>query len=114
MLSTGLANVDVTCNDNELVQIIPPSNQSCQEYLGAMISQAGGYLQDQSATSECSYCPIDKTNTFLDSVNSSYANRWRDFGIGMVYIVFNIAAAVFFYWLARMPKGRKNKKKKQE
>lgn len=29
----------------------------------------------------------------------------------MVYIVFNIAAALFFYWLARMPKGKKGKKK---
>jgi ABC-type multidrug transport system permease subunit len=111
VMSTGLANANVTCNGNELVTIEPPSNQTCGEYLGDYISQAGGYLVSDDATSSCSYCPLSDTNVFLDQINSSYANRWRDFGIGMAFIAFNIAAAVFFYWLARMPKGKKGKKK---
>ncbi|EEY17830.1 multidrug resistance protein CDR1 [Verticillium alfalfae VaMs.102] len=57
--------------------------------------------------SNCNYCPIADTNVFLDAVSASYDNRWRDFGIGMVYIAFNIAASLALYWLVRMPKGKK-------
>jgi flagellar biosynthesis/type III secretory pathway M-ring protein FliF/YscJ len=32
--------------------------------------------------------------------------RWRNFGLLWVYVVFNIFAAVFFYWLARVPKNK--------
>ena len=113
VLSTGLANVDVTCNSDEIVRINPPSNQSCQEYLGDLVSSAGGYLVDQDATSECGYCPLGDTNAFLDAVGSSYDTRWRDYGIGMAYIAFNIAAAIFLYWLARVPKKPKGKKKQE-
>ncbi|OTA01456.1 PDR-type ABC transporter [Trichoderma parareesei] len=104
VLSTGLANTHVTCSDNELVHLDPPSGQTCGEFLDNFISAAGGYLQDTNATSDCSYCPIADTNVFLASVSSSYSHRWRDFGIGMAYIAFNIAASLFLYWLVRMPK----------
>ncbi|KAL9949874.1 ZEB2-regulated ABC transporter 1 [Verticillium nonalfalfae] len=107
MLSTGLANTRVTCSDVELVSFDPPSNQTCGAYLSDYISSAGGYLTDPSAQSNCNYCPIADTNVFLDAVSASYDNRWRDFGIGMVYIAFNIAASLALYWLVRMPKGKK-------
>ncbi len=113
VLSTGLANVPVTCSSNEYVKIIPPSNQTCEEYLGTYKAATGGYLLNGDASNECMYCPISSTNTFLARINSNYAHRWRDFGLFMVYIVFNVCAAVFFYWLARMPKGKKGKKKQE-
>ncbi|KAJ4865463.1 ABC-2 type transporter domain-containing protein [Trichoderma breve] len=110
VLSTGLANTSVTCSANELVHLNPPSGQTCGEYLGDFITAAGGYLQDANATEGCSYCPIADTNVFLTSVSSSYSHRWRDFGIGMAYIIFNIAASLFLYWLVRMPKKWGKKK----
>jgi ABC-type multidrug transport system permease subunit len=45
---------------------------------------------------------------FLAGISSNYDHRWRDFGIGMVYIVFNIAASLFLYWLVRVPKKKRN------
>ncbi|PNP43700.1 hypothetical protein TGAMA5MH_04672 [Trichoderma gamsii] len=110
VLSTGLANTHVTCSSNELVHLEPPSGQACGDYLSNFIGAAGGYLQDGNATSDCSYCPIADTNVFLTSVSSSYAHRWRDFGIGMSFIIFNIAASLFLYWLVRMPKKWGKKK----
>lgn len=110
VLSTGLANTHVTCSSNELVHLEPPSGQTCGDYLSNFIGAAGGYLKDSNATSDCSYCPIADTNVFLTSVSSSYSHRWRDFGIGMVFIIFNIAASLFLYWLVRMPKKLGKKK----
>lgn len=107
LLSTGLANTAVTCAANEYVHFNPPDNQTCADFMSGYISAAGGYLENPSATSDCSFCSIENTNAFLTSISSSFDNRWRDFGIGCVYIVVNIVAALFLYWLVRMPKGKK-------
>lgn len=109
IMSTGLGNTDVTCNSNELVTVNPPENTTCFQFLeeGGFIPQAGGYLENPDATSACQYCPMANTNAFLDQISSNFDNRWRDFGIGMVYIVFNIAASLALYWLVRMPKGKR-------
>lgn len=34
----------------------------------------------------------------------------EDFGIFLVYLVFNVAAAVGLYWLAKVPKGKREKR----
>ncbi|QIW96862.1 hypothetical protein AMS68_002380 [Peltaster fructicola] len=110
MLSTGLANQQVTCADNEYLIFQPPSGTTCGQYIQPYQSQAGGYLLDDNATRDCQFCALDSTNTFLAAVGSTYDTRWRNFGILLAYIVFNIAGAVFIYWLARVPKGAKKKK----
>lgn len=107
VLSTGVANVDVVCASNEFTTLIPPDGQTCREYMAEYVNTAGGYLRDPGSTTFCEYCSIKETNVFLQGVSSSYDTRWRNFGLMCVYIVFNIAAAVGLYWLARMPKGKK-------
>ncbi|KAL2866024.1 pleiotropic drug resistance family ABC transporter [Aspergillus lucknowensis] len=108
MLSTGLSGTTVKCEAVEYLKFVPPDNQTCEDYMHAFINSTGsGYLQDPSATSECSFCTMDKTDTFLLSVGSTFSEAWRNFGLMWVYIVFNIAGAVFIYWLARVPKGKK-------
>ncbi|KAJ3525819.1 hypothetical protein NM208_g11475 [Fusarium decemcellulare] len=109
IMATGLANTHVTCAANELVVFDPPANQTCNDFLEDYISKAGGYVVNPSATSECNFCTIEDTNVFLDSISSSYEHRWRDWGIGIVYIVVNIFGALALYWLVRMPKGKKKK-----
>lgn len=107
VLSTGLANVDVTCASNEWTTVNPPNGQTCGEYMADYISRMGGYLLDPQASSTCSYCKIKDTNVYLSGISSEYKDRWRNFGILWVFIAFNIVAAVTLYWLARMPKGKK-------
>lgn len=107
VLSTGLANVDVTCAANEYTTITPPDGQTCNDYLADYISRAGGYVLNPDATSACSYCRVKDTNVFLSHISSEYSHRWRDFGIMWAYIAFNVVAALALYWLARMPKGKK-------
>jgi ABC-type multidrug transport system permease subunit len=107
VLTTGLANAEVTCASNELVSVIPPSDQTCGEFLSDFAAAAGGRVMDLNATSECHYCPIANTNGFLAGLGLSYENRWRDFGIGWAYVFFNIAASLTLYWLLRMPKGKR-------
>lgn len=110
MLSTGIANQAVHCAANEFLTFQPPSGQTCGQYMDPYISKAGGYLKSSSATSDCEYCTYDSTNVFLKAVSASYSHSWRDFGILWGYILFNTGAAVFIYWLARVPKRKKEKK----
>ncbi|KAL7268765.1 Multidrug resistance protein [Rhizina undulata] len=104
MLSTGVANNVVECASIELATFNPPSGQTCLEYMTAYMSLAGGKLIDPNATSQCKFCSITSTNTFLASVDITYDDRWRNFGLMCVYIIFNLCAAVGIYWLARVPK----------
>ncbi|KAH6985334.1 ABC transporter [Ilyonectria destructans] len=107
IMATGLANTEVTCSPNEYAVFNPPDNQTCIQYLGDYIAGAGGYVLNEDATENCNFCTIKDTNVFLDSISSSYEHRWRDWGIGMVYIAVNIVASLGLYWLVRMPKGKK-------
>jgi ATP-binding cassette, subfamily G (WHITE), member 2, PDR len=104
LLSTGLANNKIQCADIEYLNFQPRSGQTCGEYMAKYINSAGGYLQNPGATSNCSFCSASETNVFLLRLSSQYSTRWRNFGILWAYICFNICAAVFLYWLARVPK----------
>jgi ATP-binding cassette subfamily G (WHITE) protein 2 (PDR) len=110
MLSVGVANSQVRCADNEYLVFTPPQGQSCGDYMANYKSVYGGYPLDPNSTTDCRYCSIEDTNVFLSSVHANYTDVWRNFGILWVYIVFNIAGALFFYWLARVPKVKKEDK----
>ncbi|KAL2823411.1 ABC-2 type transporter-domain-containing protein [Aspergillus cavernicola] len=109
MLSTGVSGATAHCEQVEFLQLTPPENTTCFNYLEPFRVLNGGYIQNPNATSDCTFCQISSTNTFLAQVQSNYDDAWRNFGLMWVYIAFNIAAAVFIYWLARVPKGNKNK-----
>ncbi|KAK7466063.1 Multidrug resistance protein [Stygiomarasmius scandens] len=110
MLSVGVANAKATCSDIELSIIDPPIGQTCWQYLEPFITAVGtGDVLNRNATSACQFCALTDTNVFLKTVSASYEHRWRNFGIMWVYVIFNVVAALFLYWLARVPKGAKGK-----
>ncbi|KAL4953269.1 ABC-2 type transporter-domain-containing protein [Aspergillus filifer] len=111
MLSTAISGTNVVCDSIETLQMNPPSNLTCYEYLGPFIETAGGSIQNPNATENCAYCAMASTDDFLASVSSYWSDAWRNFGLMWVFIVFNVVAAIGVYWLARVPKGSKTKVK---
>ncbi|ENH69570.1 ABC transporter CDR4 [Fusarium oxysporum f. sp. cubense race 1] len=109
LMGTSMANADAGCENNELITFNAPNGTTCGEYMKSYLSNVGGYIVNTAAT-ECQYCTISDTNTFLESKSMSYGNRWRDFGLLWAYCVFNIAAAFGIYWVVRVPKNKKTKK----
>ena len=81
MLAVGVANTEVVCAANEFLHFDPPSGSTCGRYMEPFISFAGGYVENESATANCSFCPMRNTENFLQRVNASYGNVWRNFGI---------------------------------
>ncbi|KAL6405868.1 putative multidrug resistance protein cdr1 protein [Ilyonectria robusta] len=107
-LGTSLANAPVTCAAEELVTFSAPFGSTCGEYMASFLDEFGGYLVDTN-TSDCQYCAVADTNTVLKTINVSFSNRWRDFGLMWVYCIFNIAVAISAYWLFRVPKTKSKK-----
>ncbi|POS78197.1 hypothetical protein DHEL01_v203413 [Diaporthe helianthi] len=101
MLSAGVARNTVTCSDLELLVFQPRANQTCAQYLESF---PVGAVYNPSATENCQYCPMASTDQFLASIDTFYDNRYRDYGLIWAYIVFNVFAAFFVYWLLRVPK----------
>ncbi|ODV65866.1 pleiotropic drug resistance protein PDR [Hyphopichia burtonii NRRL Y-1933] len=110
ILSTGLAHSYVECSKNEYLHFNPLGGQTCGEYMKAYMLVAGGYLTDESATKDCSFCTTKYTDVFLKSVAANYDTRGRDIGIFIAFIFINIFLTIFFYWWARVPKGTREKK----
>ncbi|TDZ21308.1 ZEB2-regulated ABC transporter 1 [Colletotrichum orbiculare MAFF 240422] len=108
LLGTGLANARIRCAQDELLRLDPPPGQTCGQYLGPFVAQAGGYLTDAAATQNCSYCSTSSTNEVLASLKVDFSHRWRDLGFLVAYIFFNAAVAFALYW-TRVPKPKKEK-----
>ncbi|ORY61510.1 ABC-2 type transporter-domain-containing protein [Pseudomassariella vexata] len=110
MLSTAVANTNVQCAANELLRFNPPDGQTCGQYMEVYLQFAGGYLENAGDTANCTYCTISDTNVYLQNVRADYSDRWRNFGIFCVFIIFNIFGALAMYWITRVPKASKEKK----
>jgi ATP-binding cassette subfamily G (WHITE) protein 2 (PDR) len=117
MLSVGLAGNTVTCAANEFLEFSPPAGETCETYLTQYYqSPIGvGSLEPgtEQSTTNCRLCSYTSTDVFLSQINSSYSERWRNFGILWAFIIFNMFAAVGLYWLARVPKKQGKKKEKE-
>ncbi len=115
LLSTAVANAPLHCASKEFITVQPAkSGQTCSEYFAAYMNATGGYLQDGSATSDCKYCTMSTTNQFLATIDIKYGDRWRNFGLMIVYIIFNICAAFGLYWFFRVPKKKRSKETKDQ
>lgn len=109
MLATALSNTDVVCSSIEILTFNPPSGQTCSEYLNPYTAVRGGklVLGTDNATQDCKFCSASETNAVLTGLSASYSHRWRNFAIMWAFIGFNICAALFLYWLARVPSKQK-------
>jgi ATP-binding cassette, subfamily G (WHITE), member 2, PDR len=98
----GISGTNVVCAPQEFITFDPPSGETCQSYTQTFIETSGGYLANPNATTACDFCTFSSTSSYLAQYDIHYYQRWRNFGLLWSYILFNIVAALFFYWLARV------------
>ncbi|KAI9370476.1 ABC-2 type transporter-domain-containing protein [Aspergillus egyptiacus] len=92
-------NIPMECVEREEAFFsLPPGTNSCQEYAGAFVSQAPGYVRD-AGNGMCAYCLYSNGDEFASTFNVYYSNKWRDYGIFWAFVMFNFAAVFFFSWL---------------
>ncbi|KAG1807446.1 ABC-2 type transporter-domain-containing protein [Suillus subaureus] len=106
LLGQAIGGQLINCASDELVPINPPSGLSCAAYMDPFISSAGGYLTNPDATTECLYCPYRTTDQFMfSSFNILDSHHWRNTGIVLGIVVFNVCAIFAFTYIFRIRKG---------
>ncbi|KAH7099818.1 pleiotropic drug resistance ABC transporter [Auriculariales sp. MPI-PUGE-AT-0066] len=106
LLGQAIGKQDINCAPQEFVTLNPPAGQTCGTFLGPYISNMGGYLQDENATSGCNFCSTRTTDEFMGgNFNVFYSNHWRDFGLVMAYVAFNIFLVFSLTYLFRIRTG---------
>ena len=91
MLVSALGGQDVGCSSIEFTSVDPPSGQTCSQYFREYISDHGGYVSNPTATSQCQFCQYRTADEYLgNNFNVRYSHRWRNVGIFIVFIAFNV------------------------
>ena len=99
LVGQAVGRHEINCGSTEFVSVQPPSGQTCTQYLQAYISNAGGYLENPDATSDCMYCSARTTDEFLGrNFSMLYDRHLRDLGIFIAYCVFNVRPLLTFYY----------------
>ncbi|TID18910.1 ABC drug exporter AtrF [Venturia nashicola] len=102
VLGATLHNIPVRCTDKETARFNSPPAQTCEAYAGTFARSAGGYLVNPTATTDCQYCPYSVGDQYLSSLNITYEQRWRDFGIFLAFCISNWALVYFFIYTVRI------------
>ncbi|KAH9828507.1 ABC transporter-like protein [Teratosphaeria destructans] len=102
VLAATLNGIDVRCSTDETAKFTPPPGSTCGEYAGAYARYAGGYLVDTSSTTLCAYCQYSTGNQYLSALNIDASQKWRDFGIFLIFVFTNWMLVYFFIWSVRV------------
>ncbi|KAJ1981752.1 ATP-binding cassette transporter snq2, partial [Dimargaris xerosporica] len=91
IMANDLYGRKVTCEDSELFTFEPPSGQTCAAYTEEFFKHNPGYLADPANDSECRYCPYTYGQDYYETMLGwSFAHRYRNFGIMLGFITFNL------------------------
>ena len=104
MFSTAVAKTDIECSQRELLEFQSPNGQTCGQYLAPFLKHASGSLLNPGSFEKCRYCPLHRTDDFLNTLNVKYGDRWWQYGLQWLYIVFNILCTFALYRVARARK----------
>lgn len=102
VLGAALHGRKVVCSEAELSIVNPPSGQTCGSYLAKFLAVAPGTLNNPDATSQCEYCPLSSADQYLAVRRVYWDQRWRNYGIFVCYMVFNVLAIVSLYYIFRV------------
>ncbi|GJN91548.1 hypothetical protein Rhopal_004571-T1 [Rhodotorula paludigena] len=94
LVTNELHGLEIQCLDSEYRTIQPPSGQSCQDWMGPYVENAGGYLLDPNATADCRYCQYSAGDQFTGPLEITYDDRSKYAGWFFVYSVFNCLVTI--------------------
>ncbi|CAH2351740.1 protein Snq2p [[Candida] railenensis] len=105
LVTSILHGREVKCSKAEYSYFDPPSGQTCIEFAGAYLNTTNGYLSNPDATSKCGYCSFSEADAFMATIGMKYSHRWRNLGFYCVFVIFDLVAMLFLYWVFRYRQG---------
>jgi ABC-type multidrug transport system permease subunit len=88
LMSNSVSGTKIVCSTTEINIFNPPSGQTCLEYAGTFIQNAGE-IYNPNATTNCQYCRYSIADQYLATVNMSY-------------VIFNATMVVVAFWLTKV------------
>jgi ABC-type multidrug transport system permease subunit len=104
LIVTEMHDLPVACDDKEYSIFSPPSGQQCLQYAQSYVSAVGGYINNPNATSDCQYCTYRSGDEFYQNLGMKFDHRWRDMGIFIGFLFFNIFVTICASKLFRFAK----------
>ncbi|KIK95039.1 hypothetical protein PAXRUDRAFT_11683 [Paxillus rubicundulus Ve08.2h10] len=103
LLGQAIGRQPINCSSTELVTVQPPSGMTCGAYMEPYMTYAGGYLTNPDAILACRFCPFASTDqVMMLNFNIEYGHHWRNLGIMLGGVVFNIFAIFTLTYLFRI------------
>jgi ATP-binding cassette, subfamily G (WHITE), member 2, SNQ2 len=110
VLAATLPAVRVVCDPAETAVFNVPNGQTCASYAGAFVRELGvGYLTNPDYVGGsgglgegCGYCQFRDGTEYLATLNISPSEKWRDFGIFLVFCCTNWLLVYFFIYTVRV------------
>ena len=102
VLAATLNNIPVQCTESEAAHFDAPPGQTCSQYAGDFAQASGGYLLNPQATNNCQFCQYTVGNQYLSSLNIQADEKWRDFGIFLIFVFTNWFLVYFFIYTVRI------------
>lgn len=104
VLAAVLKDTTVICTPSEATIFNAPPGQTCGDYAGAWVRDVAGqgYITDPNATGQCGYCQYRSGQEYLATLNISADEKWRDFGIFLVFVCTNWLLVYFFIYTVRV------------
>jgi len=102
VLAATLDGIPVNCSSSEAAHFNPPPGQTCYEYANDYTMQINGLLKNPTDSNDCQLCLISSGNQYLESLNISASDKWRDFGIFLVFVFSNWFLVYFFIYTVRV------------
>ncbi|EXJ87727.1 hypothetical protein A1O1_04652 [Capronia coronata CBS 617.96] len=104
VLAATMSDLAVHCTVGEETLFNAPPGQSCAAYAADYVrAQAHGYI-DTLANGTCAYCPYGSGPEYLATLNIRPDQKWRDFGIFLLFVFSNWFLVYFFIYTVRVKK----------
>ncbi|KAJ9614719.1 ATP-binding cassette transporter snq2 [Knufia peltigerae] len=104
VLAATMRNLPIRCREGESTLFNAPPGETCQSYAGAFVRNVGMGYVEATANGTCAYCPYASGDEYLSTINIRPDQKWRDFGIFLVFVFTNWLLVYFFIYTVRVRK----------
>lgn len=103
VLAATVRGLPIQCQDGESTLFNAPPGETCQSYAGEFVRSTIGYVET-TVNGTCAYCPYATGDEYLSTLNIRGSEKWRDFGVFLVFVCTNWLLVYFFIYTVRVRK----------
>lgn len=104
VLAATMRDLPIECRPGEYTLFNAPPGQTCDSYAANFVQSTGAGYLSTTANGTCAYCPFASGAEYLSTLSIRPDEKWRDFGVFLVFVVTNWLLVYFFIYTVRVRK----------